>query len=413
MVAVARMYGRDLLPLFFLLVAAWWSRRQFYMRGVTYRPMVLPMWKERLFKSVFYFGLLGTLDAALRRSGHLLAHLGISVGPGSERSAALLRLLFLHAPFVFWAATGPLSSTGHVRDDHAWSSSATKSPLWKWLSVHVFKSTRIVLSEEWRSLSIEERNRWTDRHYVIGMHPHGLLPLGAIICGLTWAGTGLRGITASGAELPEPENPGDLLHQRWFRQMKLRAAVASGACSLFPGFYEMFSKLGAFECTKPFVRDRLREGKDVAIFPGGAQESVFAIPGRYVCAVSKHKGFVRLALEEHKDILPMWTFGDEAIVPQADHIPGLVRYLQRILKETIGLLVPPTFGGLPRFPPMTLVTGVPVSLEDLWPKAIGDPVSDAAVDEGHRRYIEAQRKLFDTNKGLVPGGHADGVIEFR
>lgn len=36
------------------------------------------------------------------------------------------------------------------------------------------------------------------------MHPHGLLPLGAILNGLTWAGGGLRGITASGAELPEP-----------------------------------------------------------------------------------------------------------------------------------------------------------------------------------------------------------------
>ena len=39
---------------------------------------------------------------------------------------------------------------------------------------------------------------------VIAMHPHGLLPLGAILNGLTWAGGGLRGITASGAELPEP-----------------------------------------------------------------------------------------------------------------------------------------------------------------------------------------------------------------
>jgi len=403
---------RELLPLSVFLLAFWWSRRQFYMRGVTYRPTVVPMWKERIFKSCFYFGLLGSVDALLRKSGQLLAHWGITVGPGSDRSATLLRLLFLHAPFVLWAITGPLNPRGHTRDDHGWSSSATKSPLWKWLSVYVFKHTRIVLSEEWRSLSIEERNRWIDRHYVIGMHPHGLLPLGAILNGLTWAGGGLRGITASGAELPEPENPGVLLHQRWFRQMKLRAAVASGACGLFPGFYEMFTKLGAFECTKPFIRDRLREGKDIAIFPGGAQESEFAIPGRYVCCVSKHKGFVRLALEEHKDILPMWTFGDEAILPQSASPPRFVRTLQRFFKEACGLLVPPAFGGLPRFPPLTLITGVPVSLEDLWPEALGGPVSDAAVDEGHRRYIEAQRKLFDANKGLVPGGHADAVIEF-
>lgn len=31
------------------------------------------------------------------------------------------------------------------------------------------------------------------------------------------ASGGLKGITASGAELPEPENGGKLLHQRWFR----------------------------------------------------------------------------------------------------------------------------------------------------------------------------------------------------
>jgi hypothetical protein len=84
------------------------------------------------------------------------------------------------------------------------------------------------------------------------MHPHGLLPLGAILNGLTWdawkllvffwdlwgipifresqihknsraeAGGGLKGITASGAELPEPENGGKLLHQRWFRHVFFR-----------------------------------------------------------------------------------------------------------------------------------------------------------------------------------------------
>lgn len=36
------------------------------------------------------------------------------------------------------------------------------------------------------------------------------------------AGGGLKGITASGAELPEPENGGKLLHQRWFRHGFLR-----------------------------------------------------------------------------------------------------------------------------------------------------------------------------------------------
>lgn len=411
-----RAYWRDIAPLLVLLLTALVMRKNYYLRGITYRPTVIPLGKERVLKSMLYLGLLGVVDAVLRRSGQLLAHAGPVVVPWaavSERSCSLLRLLLIHAPFMLWAARGPLSDAGSTRDDRGWSDSATKSGLWRFLSARVFGHTRIVLSEEWKTLRPEERSRWTDRHYIIGMHPHGLLPMGAILNGLTWAGGGLRGITASGAELPEPDNPGHLLHQRWFRQMRLRAAVASGACGLFPGFYEMFTKLGAFECTKPFVRDRLREGKDVALFPGGAQESEFATPGRYVCLIKPHKGFVRLALEERRDILPMWTFGDEALVPQMKETPGVVRALQKWFKEVTGLLVPPTFSGLPRFPPLTLVAGVPVSLEDLWASEPGGPVGDKAVDEGHMRYIEAQRKLFDSNKALVPGGHAEAVIEFR
>lgn len=174
----------------------------------------------------------------------------------------------------------------------------------------------------------------------------------------------------------------------------------------------MFTKLGAFECTKPFIRKVLREGKDVAVFPGGAAESSYAIPGRYVCLVSQHKGFVRLAIEERLDILPMYTFGDEALVPQCAQPPQIIPALQRLGKECFGLLVPFTLAGFPRFPPLTLVTGLPISLEDLWPTSRGEVVSDAAVDEGHARYIKAMRTLFDRNKAYVAGGHADANIEF-
>ena len=45
-------------------------------------------------------------------------------------------------------------------------------------------------------------------------------------------------------------------------------------------------------------------------------------------------------------------------------------------------------------------------------ESVGGEVSDAAVEEGHKRYMEAQQRLFDRNKGLVSGGHGNGVIEF-
>jgi len=161
------------------------------------------------------------------------------------------------------------------------------------------------------------------------------------------------------------------------------------------------------------MREMAREGRDLAIFPGGAQETEFACPGRYVCLVNKHKGFVRLALEERLDILPMWTFGDESLVPQMSNPPNWLRAMQRWVKHATGLLLPPAFASLPRFPPLTMVTGVPVSLEDLWAEKRGGAVSDQAVDIAHKRYIEAQRRTFNLNKAVVPGGHANGVFEVR
>jgi hypothetical protein len=287
---------------------------------------------------------------------------------------------------------------------------------------YLFKHTRIMLSEEWRSLTKDQVRHWQKKEngpFVIAMHPHGILPMGGIINGLTWYGGGedgggLEAITASGArDVPAPETPGPLLHQRFFPDLHLRCCAASGVF-LFPLFYEMYRKLGAIECTKTYMRDALRAGRTVAVYPGGAAESRFATPGRYVCYVKQRQrqGFVRLALEERKHLFAVWTFGDEALVPQPQEPYRWLLKLQDFAKEATGLLVPPLPIGLPRFPPLTSVVGVPVKLDDLWPEVVGGEVSQAAVDEAHKRYLSHVQKLFDENKGLVPGGHSEAVLEF-
>lgn len=394
-----------------LSVLALWHR-SFCMRGVTYRSTVIPAWQERVGKGAFYLGLLGIIDALLRRSGQLISYLGLFLAPGSEFFWAIVRFLFLWFPFCLWALNNPLNPKKTTRDDSQFSLAAQNWGVWHWLSKNLFKHTSIVLSEDWLDVSKEDSKKWQQQNYIVCMHPHGLYPLGAIIVGLTWGGGGLQGLTASGARMEEPKEAGKGLHQRWFYNMQLRAAVASGAAGLFPIFYEIFTGVGAFECTKPFIKKVLRENKSVAIYTGGAAESKYARPGRYVCFCKSHKGSVRLALEERHNMLMCWTFGDEAILPQNEDPPQVIQKLQILMKECLGLLVPPVFSGLPQFNPITMVASVPVSLEDLWPEKVGDPVSEEAVNEGMERYIKAMRQNFDRNKGLVLGGHQDAVLEF-
>lgn len=283
----------------------------------------------------------------------------------------------------------------------------------------------MVLSEDWRHLSAEKVRSWqeTEAPWVIPMHPHGLLPLGGIINGLTWYGGGATNgggcepVTTSGAttvdtgESLKPASPGLLIHQRMLANLQLRCAVASGVF-FTPFFYDAFRALGAIECTKPYMKACLRSGKSVAVYPGGAMESRFATPGRHVCYVNERKGFVRIALEERLHLLPIWTFGDEGIVPQPWNPPEVLIKMQNWMKECVGLLVPPLPIGLPRFPPLTSVMSIPIDLSDLWPENVDDPVSQVTVDKAHNRYMEAIQRLFDENKALVPGGHSEAVLEF-
>merc|ERR1712232_461847 len=192
--------------------------------------------------------------------------------------------------------------------------------------------------------------------------------------------------------------------------MQLRCAVASGVF-LPPLFFEAYRGLGAIECTKPFISQLLRRGRTVALYPGGATESRFATPGRYVVYAKNRKGFIRVALEERVNLMPIYTFGDEAILPQPWDCPSWAVKLQDMVKAATGLLAPPLVTGPPNRIPLTSVVGVPIDLSDLWVKNVGDKVNDEAVDRGHARYLESLTGLFDANKALVPGGHKDAAIE--
>jgi hypothetical protein len=197
----------------------------------------------------------------------------------------------------------------------------------------------------------------------------------------------------------------------WFFPMRGGSGGYGSACGACKFDTMIDLDWASSEATKPFLATALRKGKTVALYPGGAAESGMSRPGRYVAYCRKHKGFLRLALEEHIDLLPVYTFGEESVLPQPSSVFGPIAFLQRFLTEATGLRIPPAFGGLPSAPPLTTVIGLPISLKDLWSAEIGEPVAEASVDIALKRYIDSQQKLFDQNKALVPGNHKDARLE--
>eukprot|EP00929_Paragymnodinium_shiwhaense_P008179 TRINITY_DN112123_c0_g1_i1.p1 TRINITY_DN112123_c0_g1~~TRINITY_DN112123_c0_g1_i1.p1 ORF type:complete len:410 (+),score=88.58 TRINITY_DN112123_c0_g1_i1:80-1309(+) len=386
------------------------SSKNFWFRGITYRPTVQPLAQERAVKAALYLGIICVLDAVARRGGALVAKLlGMQAG-GSTRSL-VLRALCIWLPVAGWVISGPMRHTS--RDDSGFSVAVQKWGVWRWLREWLFPGSRMILAEEWKSLTKEQVRAWhaTEEPVLIPMHPHGILPMGGIINGLTWASGGIQAVTPSGAEIEKPASPGKGLHQSFFTNMQLRCAVASGVF-LPPFFFEAYRGLGAVECTKPFIVNLLRRGRAVALYPGGATESRFATPGRYVVYVKNRKGFVRVALEERVHLMPLYTFGDEAIIPQPWNCPEWFCKLQDMVKAATGLLAPPLATGPPKRIPLTTLVGVPIDLSDLWVKEVGDKASDEAVDKAHARYMEYLQKMFDANKKFVPGGHEKAVLEF-
>jgi len=277
-----------------------------------------------------------------------------------------------------------------------------------------FGTCRIALSTEWQALSAEDVLKWrTVPNMVVGLHPHGSLPLGGVLNGLTIAGGDMGNQCADKNSptllttcRPEGEDvriktPSDKeLHSRWWPHIQMRGASASFVFWI-PIVRQMMLWLGLIDCSEPYVKTLLKEGKTVVLCPGGAAESAYSQPGVFKLYM-KHKGFMRVALETRTPVISAYTFGDEALWWQYQHGPGRLDRVRAVIKRASGLMPPTWLHILPRRVPLTTVVGVPLDLSDLWP-AQGQPVSQAAIDEAMKRYTKSIVSLFEANKGRVVG----------
>uniref|UniRef100_A0A670KLI6 Acyltransferase n=1 Tax=Podarcis muralis TaxID=64176 RepID=A0A670KLI6_PODMU len=220
-------------------------------------------------------------------------------------------------------------------------------------------------------------------NYIIGIHPHGILCVGAF-GNLVTRATGF--------------------HEK-FPGIKPFLATLAGNFRL-PVFREYLMSGGLFPVTRKAIEyliSRNGTGNAVAIVVGGAAEALSCRPGVTTLILSERKGFVRMALRHGAHLVPAFSFGENDLFQQVLFKEGSwMRRIQDRFRKILGFSPCFFYGrgfssarswGLLPFPrPVTTVIGEPLVVPRM-----ENPTCEM-VDRYHAMYIDSLRKLFDDHK---------------
>ncbi|KAM4747507.1 LOW QUALITY PROTEIN: uncharacterized protein WCC33_005074 [Rhinophrynus dorsalis] len=221
-----------------------------------------------------------------------------------------------------------------------------------------------------------------DRNYILGCHPHGIISA-SNFCNF---GTEAGGFSTL--------YPGVC---PWL-------AVLAGLFRM-PVYREYLMSAGLIPVSKDslqFLLSRCGSGNAVFIVVGGAAESLQSVPGEYTVTLSGRKGFVRLALQNGADLVPVYSFGENELYEQIRLTPGSWAWkLQHLFQKYVGF-APCLFKGtgvfsdgwgINPFPrPLTTVVGRPIRVP------YSPAPSEDEVSHYHALYIQGLKEIFDEYK---------------
>lgn len=164
------------------------------------------------------------------------------------------------------------------------------------------------------------------RKYIFGYHPHGIISHGAFAAFATEA-LGFKslfpGITNTLLTLDA--NFRVPLYRDYALRMGL-ASVSRESCE------NILSKGG---------RNGEGMGRAITIVVGGARESLDAKPGSLKLVLKKRKGFVKLAIRQGADLVPVLAFGENDLYEQFDSTSHpYIHKAQLMVKKMLGFTVP-------------------------------------------------------------------------
>jgi len=221
------------------------------------------------------------------------------------------------------------------------------------------------------------------RKYIFGYHPHGIIGMGAI------ANFG-----------------SDATHFS-----KLFPGVEPHLCTLasnfkIPFYRDVLMALGICSVSRRSCQNILRKGpgQSLTIVVGGATESLSAVPGTNDLTLKRRMGFIKLAVTEGADLVPVFSFGENDIFAQlTSDKESFLHKFQKWWQAKTGFTLPLfhgrgmlnySIGLMPFRRGITSVVGRPIKVE-----RIEKPTSKD-LEEVQQRYIDELMHIWDTYKDL-------------